>query len=64
MNIHNMTAREWGWAHNQVNGFVLLENAFPDDNEANHLIEERIVCQLPGDKEDHADLNCKVCLWY
>ena len=56
---HNMLPQEWGWAINEINSFVLLKNAFPNENDATTFIENDIIDKLFVIKS-HVDLTSKV----
>src|SRR4051812_10546154 len=63
---HGLNPHYWGWALNEVNSFVLLENAFPDDDASTTFVETRVFPILSGVKKPYTDLLAKVdsYFWY
>src|SRR4051812_39440254 len=60
MNAHSIDVALWGWAQNEVNSFILLENVFPEEMEVKVFVENRLLPLLPK-KGQYSDLLTKVC---
>ena len=49
----------WGWAQNEVNSYILLENGFPDTSEIHTFFTKRLLLSLAV-KDKYTDLSKKV----
>src|SRR5271169_6862305 len=59
MDTHGLSVKMWGWAQNEVNLYVLLENGFPDTSEIHNFIKNCVIIHLAV-QDKYTDLLKKV----